>query len=181
MAQGFAGVSMDAIAEAAGVSKKTLYSHFDNKYALFAAVIEQRCSHVLAEPPSDQEVRCAELGPLLERIAVDFLTAIYAAEQVELLRTVIADAKTFPEIGAMMMNGPFKRSESIVRNLLLYRAKTGELTLPRPDLAATQFIGMLKTDLQFRLLMRTIDAVPPLEIRRVARAAVSLFLRGATA
>jgi len=181
MTHGFGGVSMDAIAEAAGVAKRTLYSHFENKYALFAAVIEERCSGVLAVPPSEDEIQRAELAPLLERIAIDFLTAIYSPEQIELLRTVIADAKAFPEIGAMMMDGPFHRSEQIVRKLLLRRVSAGELVLPRPELAATQFLGMLKTDLQFRLLLR---ATPPTvsahEIRRIARATVSLFLHGAS-
>lgn len=36
MEQGFAGVSMDGIAAAAGVSKLTVYSHFGDKESLFS-------------------------------------------------------------------------------------------------------------------------------------------------
>lgn len=179
LAHGYAGVSMDAIAERAAVSKKTLYSHFANKDALFAAVLETLCSSVLAEPPTDEEMASADLPALLERISIDFLTAIYAPEQVELLRTVIGGAKAFPEIGAMMINGPFRRTEQIVEKLLRRRVKAGDLAIAQPDLAAVQFIGMLKTDWQFRLLLCTVDAVPAKEIRRVARATVGLFLNGA--
>jgi AcrR family transcriptional regulator len=38
--EGFARVSVDAIAEAAGVTKRTLYYHFDSKDALVAAVLD---------------------------------------------------------------------------------------------------------------------------------------------
>ena len=37
---GFSQTSMDLVANTAGVSKQTVYSHFNNKDALFSAVIE---------------------------------------------------------------------------------------------------------------------------------------------
>ena len=40
--EGFARVGVDAIAEAAGVTKRTLYYHFDSKDALFAGVLEHQ-------------------------------------------------------------------------------------------------------------------------------------------
>ena len=36
-------ISMDAIAAEAGVSKATVYSHFQNKEALFAGVMNKMC------------------------------------------------------------------------------------------------------------------------------------------
>src|SRR6266487_2123992 len=47
---GFAGTSMDAIALAANVSKQTLYRYYQNKEALFVAVLEQLALDHLAEP-----------------------------------------------------------------------------------------------------------------------------------
>ena len=41
LAHGYAGTSMDRIATAAGVSKATVYSHFQDKEGLFTALIEQ--------------------------------------------------------------------------------------------------------------------------------------------
>ena len=45
--EGFARVSVDAIAEAAGVTKKTLYYHFDSKDALVGAVLAHQHEHAL--------------------------------------------------------------------------------------------------------------------------------------
>ena len=47
--EGLARVSMDAIAEAAGVTKRTLYYHFDSKDTLTAAVLEHQHQHALAQ------------------------------------------------------------------------------------------------------------------------------------
>jgi AcrR family transcriptional regulator len=50
---GFAGSSVNRIAENAGVSIKTLYRHFDNKDDLFVAVIQTACraNQGAEEPP----------------------------------------------------------------------------------------------------------------------------------
>ncbi len=47
--QGFARVSMDEIASRAGVTKRTLYAHYDSKDSLLADVLEQH--HGLALAP----------------------------------------------------------------------------------------------------------------------------------
>lgn len=46
--EGFSRTSMDAIASAAGVTKKTLYYHFDSKDALVAALMEHQEERALA-------------------------------------------------------------------------------------------------------------------------------------
>src|ERR1700685_1336471 len=42
MERGFDGTSIDAVAEAAGVSKPTVYAHYHDKRDLFAAVLRGR-------------------------------------------------------------------------------------------------------------------------------------------
>jgi AcrR family transcriptional regulator len=46
--RGFARVSMDAVAEASGVTKRSVYYHFESKDALVAAVLQNQQSHALA-------------------------------------------------------------------------------------------------------------------------------------
>lgn len=40
-ASGYEATSMDRIAEAAGVSKRTVYNHFPSKEALFSMILEE--------------------------------------------------------------------------------------------------------------------------------------------
>ena len=104
---GFAGTSMDAIAKSAGVSVKTIYSHFANKDELFSKVMIAACTdHLLSSelPP----------GPVLaERFAwfdeatqrglmeagQEYLRHLLSEEQLALYRVVTRDADRFPDLG----------------------------------------------------------------------------------
>ncbi len=55
--EGFARVSVDAIAEAAGVTKRTLYQHFASKDAMVAAMLDQHHAHALAQMQSWGDVQ----------------------------------------------------------------------------------------------------------------------------
>src|SRR6478736_6498193 len=75
VAQGFAGVSMDQIAADAGVSKLTVYSHFGDKEALFAAAVQ---AHFEQQLP-DSLFAAADAAPLqdgLMQIARAFFAMI---------------------------------------------------------------------------------------------------------
>jgi AcrR family transcriptional regulator len=67
--EGFARVSMDAIAEAAGVTKRTLYYHYDSKDTLTAAVLEHQHQHALAE--------IKRWGRKSSGTAAEYLTALF--------------------------------------------------------------------------------------------------------
>jgi AcrR family transcriptional regulator len=49
LAQGFRNVTMDDLAAGLGVSKKTIYQHFDSKRALLAAVLDDKLAEVQRE------------------------------------------------------------------------------------------------------------------------------------
>jgi AcrR family transcriptional regulator len=66
---GYARVSMDAVADLAGVSKKTLYQHFENKNDLVASVIAEEHLAVLA--------RIQEKRESSEESAAGCLTALF--------------------------------------------------------------------------------------------------------
>ena len=74
--EGFGRVGVDAIAGEAGVTKRTLYYHFDSKDALIGAVLEHQHGYALAriqrwaEPAPDDPVHMVEtLFARLERWA----------------------------------------------------------------------------------------------------------------
>src|SRR5690606_2086124 len=47
--RGYEGTSMDAIAQAAGVSKLTVYSHFQDKDTLFVEAVKAKCEELLPQ------------------------------------------------------------------------------------------------------------------------------------
>jgi TetR/AcrR family transcriptional regulator of autoinduction and epiphytic fitness len=62
--QGFEAASMDAIAEAAGVSKRTVYNHFQSKEALFQTIV----GDFLAEQEGYRPIEYAKEKPLADQL-----------------------------------------------------------------------------------------------------------------
>jgi AcrR family transcriptional regulator len=104
---GFAGAFMDGIAKSAGVSVKTIYSHFANKDELFSKVMIAACTdHLLSKKlPSDEVLaerftwfREATQRGLMEA-GREYLRHLLSEEQLALYRVVTRDADRFPELG----------------------------------------------------------------------------------
>ncbi len=104
---GFAGASMDAIAESAGVSVKTIYSHFSNKDELFSKVMVGACidSSFAGEIPSEEVLgqRFAWFSKAtcqgLFEAGKEYLGHLLSKEELSLYRAVTRDAAHFPELG----------------------------------------------------------------------------------
>ena len=105
--EGFAGASMDDIARSAGVSVKTIYSHFANKDELFSKVMVGACTDNIFVgdlPPEDalaQRFRWfsrATQGGLFEA-GKEYLRHLLSDDQLALYRAVTRDADRFPELG----------------------------------------------------------------------------------
>lgn len=176
---GFAGTSMDQVAQLADVSKRTVYSNFGSKDALFAAVIRKRCATVLPGPTDEPPLTDREPAAVLEELGVAFLEAIYQPAQIALFRTVMTEAKHLPDLGALMFEGPIMHSQHMFANYLRAQVQRGRLTVPDADLAAAQFVGMLKTDVHMRLLFNQPVNLTRAKIVDIVRASVVLFLAGA--
>lgn len=98
---GYAATSMDRIAEAAAVSKATVYSHFQDKAALFRALTEQMVAGRLTDlfGASPQQALPAEpvaaLGELARRCLASHHTHPHF---LSFLRLVIGESERFPEL-----------------------------------------------------------------------------------
>jgi AcrR family transcriptional regulator len=104
---GFAGASMDGIAKSAGVSVKTIYSHFASKEELFSKVIIAACTdHLLSDELPSNDVlaqrfvwfRKANQRGLMEA-GREYLRHLLSEEQLALYRVVTCEANRFPELG----------------------------------------------------------------------------------
>lgn len=177
LAHGYSGASMEAIAEAAPVSKPTLYSHFKGKQELFAAVIRDQCEALLSTLSSAQT---EHLDPIagMKAIVHAFVDLIYADEALKLYRLIIAEQQNFPELGALVYrSGP----EPVLKLLSSYLTKLDAhqvLRIPDVDTSSKLLLGMLKGDEHFRCLLGLQSGLSQVEKERIIDAAVSLFLKG---
>lgn len=177
--EGFAATSMDDIAEEAGVSKRTVYSNFNSKEQLFAQVIRKRCAAVLPNPEVFAKAlhQAPEAG--LVTLAVAFLKGIFDPGQVELYQTVVAAVRRRPDVGRIMYEGPIQETQRLFAEFLDSHIREGRLAIDDADLAATQLIALLKSNMHMKLMFGRPVRIGPKLIGESARASVRLFLNGA--
>jgi len=176
MKQGYGAVSMDAIARAADVSKATLYAHFASKDALFATIVGDACCLDTVDEASFY-ADPADVGATLRVIGRSFLSYLLLPETLARYRLVVAESARFPELGAAFwVNGPLAFRHRLAA-WVAQQCRAGRLAADDPDVAAEQFVGLLRSG----VFMRASLAVPPApdqaEIEATVAAAVTTFLR----
>lgn len=172
--RGFGATSMDAIAARAGVSKATVYAHYPSKEALFAATARRECERVMVRMAIPEDVDNLPLKTALERIAGSFLKAGFGDENIALLRMVIAEAARLPELGEIFYECAPGLALAGVVGYMRQARDHGLIKTDDCELAATQFLGMLRGDLHLRRLLGL--AVDSGALDRVAQGAVRAFL-----
>ncbi|AOP48031.1 TetR/AcrR family transcriptional regulator [Streptomyces lydicus] len=145
MEKGYAGTSMDDIAKLAAVSKQTVYKHFADKEKLFAEIVLATTDRVedmidlVADIPADAD----SLEENLLRLARQFLSTLTQPEVLQLRRLIIANADTFPDLGATWYEQGFERVLATLAETFQRLADRGLLRIDDPVLAAHHFSGLL--------------------------------------
>lgn len=173
--QGYGETSMDAIARHAAVSKATLYSHFDSKAALFAALIVTECRH-LADTIGRRALDQPDIRDALLQVAHDFNNLLCTGDGLTMYRIVISEVPRFPELGEVFYDsGPTIMIDRIA-NILSRAADHGLLEIHDPRIAAIQFISLIRGELQLtRVLGLNRTSKNPTDY---IEASVDLFLTG---
>jgi AcrR family transcriptional regulator len=172
---GYDGASMNDIAAEAGVSKPTLYVYFDNKEALFGALIAELKSRTpevatsLAHDNPDVRHALVEFG-------VRLMHKLMRPDHVALVRTVIGAADKFPQIGRMLFqSGPCFGMET-VRAFLDAQEAAGRLTVPDKELAAWQLLDLVQIRWLRMLLFNVAPMPDEATLRRTVEGGVDVFL-----
>ena len=141
--QGYAAASMDRIAAAAGVSKPTVYSYFQDKPGLFVALIRQttqRADQILGELQSGP---VSQLPPeqAMRRLATTVLEEFSRNRQLPtMMRLIIGESERFPELAQTFVQ---EVQKPLLERLKAYFTAQPQLNLPDPEVAARMFAGSI--------------------------------------
>jgi len=149
---GYGGTSMDAVAEAAGVSLMTLYRHAESKDELFAAVVAGAC-----DPNDEEEQRYLQglmelpFEELLLRSAIHMQEKLAKPDTIALMRLVIAEASTFPHLTELAYQGFIGHFEGIASWIV--REKAPDPILDQSPAVGRAFVDRLLGSDMMRLLL----------------------------
>jgi TetR/AcrR family transcriptional regulator, mexJK operon transcriptional repressor len=94
LASGFGNSTIDELAVAAKVTKRTLYAYFGDKAGLFQAMVKDLAAGVSLDAPYDHLT--------LEGLAARIVYRVHSDELVGLHRLIIAEAGRFPELASVL-------------------------------------------------------------------------------
>jgi AcrR family transcriptional regulator len=142
LVHGFAGTTMDRVTAAAGVSKATVYSYFQDKEKLFLALIERAiASHRNKLDRLDPEFFQREPREVLADLANQFLDRVRdKPELLDLLRLTIAESKRFPILAQHLILDTDLQFVGIVSQ---YLRSCPDLQLADPAATTRIFLGTL--------------------------------------
>ncbi len=178
LSKGFGSVSMDAIAKHANVSKPTLYSHFQDKEALFSEIMNTMCEsadgHQVLET-LEQETRPPE--QVLSEIGRTKLDLVLNWQGLSLARIVFAETTRFPSLGQTFWETGPKHYYDALEVYFGRLNDEGILKIPDPAKSTMNFDGMLMWSFIFPLLLGIIPLPSEHEIHDHVDGVVADFLR----
>lgn len=137
---GYDGTSLARIAEAAGVSKATLFKQFPTKAALFDAIVSESWKIEDQDEPHPPE---GDLKAGLTSIGRRYAAMLTRPGMAALFRIVIAELPRFPELGETHFNRGKMPYFDSVRRYLDAENGAGTASLDDTEMATTQFLGMI--------------------------------------
>lgn len=174
-ANGFEATSMDRIATAAGVSKRTVYNHFPSKEELFAQILSQlyrRIHENLGVPyRADRPLR-----EQLQELLWQKMSLLNDLNFIDLARVAISEAIRSPERAREMMERMSAREEGLTV-WIRAAAADGKLRLSDPVFAASQLQGLIKGVAFWPQISLAQPTLPPAMQKQVIDAAIEMFLR----
>jgi TetR/AcrR family transcriptional regulator, mexJK operon transcriptional repressor len=173
---GYDGTSTEMIAEAAGVSRQTIYNQFDSKEQLFQELATDIVNAIVGPLGSEDEAGAEPRAALLA-LAERTLATLFAPRTIALRRLAITEFGRFPHLGrAIYNNGPVQTRGKLTA-YLAEQARLGTMRVPQPELAAEHFFALVTGPSDLRILLGVETSVSPELVRERAANAVDTFFR----
>jgi TetR/AcrR family transcriptional regulator, mexJK operon transcriptional repressor len=149
--RGYAAASIERIAAGAGVSKVTIYNHFQTKENLFSAMVGQECSRMRVELAALEE-SSEDLRQSLLVFARSMMAFLSSAEIIRFDRRMAAEVERHPAMGELFLEAGPRRLRQLVTGLIAGAMERGLLADANPHIAAAHLYGIVKgfADIEWR-------------------------------
>jgi TetR/AcrR family transcriptional regulator, mexJK operon transcriptional repressor len=172
--EGFAATTMERIADAANVSKLTLYRHFGSKDALFAEAVAQKCQTML-DGLRDAAIGHPRAQEALEAIGRMFLALLLPPEALALQLVIVSERNRSPELGRLFYANAILPTQGDVAAQVERLVARGDLA-GDPTMIANDFLGLLRSRPMMHLELG-VDVLDPDALETHIRHVTGVMLR----
>lgn len=171
---GFDGASVDAIADAAGVAKATVYARFRDKEGLLRVAIAEKCAQFVDHEDVEQAAR-RSLRATLTRFARQFLALVTDKDALAMHALMMEAGKSGPQMPQLFFDSAVTPTCRRLGVLLEAEAARGRLRFDDTGAAVWRFLGMVKAQDHMRAMLG-LPMRPKAEIERYIDSCVEAFL-----
>ncbi|HEY4213969.1 MAG TPA: TetR/AcrR family transcriptional regulator [Steroidobacteraceae bacterium] len=156
--QGYSGTTMDQIAAAAGLTKRTLYNNYGDKHALFTQIIADVLAFVECfarglDAELSVEAISANARETLEAVGQRLALVILRPEVIALRRLLIGESRTFPGLASEYFDRAPARVLSTLASAFDGLSRRGVLRVADPTRAAAQFAYLIAGEFLDRAIL----------------------------
>lgn len=153
---GYGEATMEEVARACGMAKKTVYKLFPDKPALFRALVQSHHAIGLSAPVSAKaHDQLGEMSQLLH----DLASFILSPRQIVLTRLVISEARKSPDLADLFYRECIERAQSLLVERLSVRSDSPFRGMSHEEavLLVDMFLGATLGQLHLRALILDAD------------------------
>jgi AcrR family transcriptional regulator len=174
--KGFELTTMEGVAAAVGMTKRTIYARYDDKAALFLAAVARAIARTTTSHADLAALEGPDLESTLIAIARTRIADLMTPAGLQLRRIINTESYRFPHIFTLSYEQGAKPVIDFLSDLLCRHDSAGAVCVDRPDMAANIFMSMVLGG-PIRILVSG-NAMSNDEIEDWTSTAVALFLGG---
>ncbi len=175
--KGFAATRMDDIAQAAGVTKGTIYLYFNGKEAVFKMLVRQSLGSQLARILDNVKTHEGSAKDLIRMILSAMGNFLVNSDRVVLPKIILAEAGNFPELARFYREEIIEKGLGALSQVIARGVADGEFRSLPPEHVARLCV----TPLLFIAIWRTTFAAmdeQPYDYAGFVQTHIDVLLRG---
>ena len=140
---GYELTTIEAIAAAVGMTKRTVYARYEDKAALFRAAVQRAIERWIVPVEALHRFQHEDLETILVKVADIRMANAMRPEGVRLQRIINTESYRFPEIFSLAYEQGSRPTIDFLAEQFRNRTAAGELSVEDPEIAAAAFLSMV--------------------------------------
>lgn len=141
--RGFEQTTMEGVAAAVGMTKRTVYARYTDKAALFIATVQRAIERMIVADDVLRELDTGDLEQTLTALARMRVAQVMTPAGLKLQRIINTESYRFPQIFTMSYEQGAGAVIAFLADLLRRHNSAGAVCVEQPDMAANVFMSMV--------------------------------------
>ncbi len=141
--RGFELTTVEAVARAIGMTKRTVYAQYADKATLFKAAVQQAIQQWIVPREVFEAMETDDLAATLKQVARQRIDYVMTPQGLKLQRILFSESYRFPEIFTAAFEQGTRPVVQYLADLFSRHHATGAIAVTEPERAALAFFSLV--------------------------------------